>query len=128
VALDIVLTVCVEPDYLRAHVERALLDVFGTGDLGNGRQGFFHPGRFSFGDPVYLSQVIAAAMQVPGVRWIDPDDRDGKPNRFRRWGEESHGEIASGMIRLDRLEIARVQNDPNSPENGRIKLLMQGGL
>jgi predicted phage baseplate assembly protein len=128
VALDIVLTVCVEPNYLRAHVERALLDAFGTGDLGNGRQGFFHPGHFSFGDPVYLSQVIATAMQKPGVQWIDSDDRDGKPNRFRRWGEESHGEIASGMIRLDRLEIARVQNDPNSPENGRIKFLMQGGL
>jgi hypothetical protein len=128
VALDIVLTVCVEPDYLRSHVERALLDVFGTGDLGSGRQGFFHPGHFSFGDPVYLSQVIATAMQVPGVRWVDADDRDGKPNRFRRWGEESHGEIAAGLIPLDNLEIARVENDPNAPESGRILFLMQGGL
>lgn len=128
IALDIVLTVCVQPDYLRAHVEAALLEAFSTSDLGPGRQGFFRPGHFSFGDPVYLSQVIATAMQVPGVGWVDADDRGGKPNRFRRWGEDSHGEIAAGVITLNRLEIARVENDPNAPENGRIKFLMQGGL
>jgi len=65
---------------------------------------------------------------VPGVDWIDTDDTPPKPNRFRRWGKTSRGELAAGRIAFDRLEIAQLDNDPNRPENGRIDLFMQGGL
>jgi hypothetical protein len=97
-------------------------------DLPDGRRGFFHPDNFTFGQPVYLSQVVAAAMQVPGVAWVDTDDTPPKPNRFRRWGQASHGELAAGRISLGRLEIARLDNDPNRPENGKLEFIMEGGL
>ena len=80
--------------------------------LPDGRRGFFHPDNFTFGQSVFLSRVVAAAMDVPGVEWVDVDDTPPKPNRFRRWGEESHGEIAAGRIDLGRLEIARLDNEP----------------
>ncbi len=128
VPLDIAFTVCVEPGYFRANVKEALLETFSNVDLPDGRRGFFHPDNFTFGQPVYLSQVVAAGMQVPGVDWIDTDDTPPKPNRFRRWGKTSRGELAAGRIALDRLEIAQLDNDPNRPENGRIDFLMQGGL
>ena len=46
--------------------------------------GFFHPDRFTFGQPVYLSAVIAAAMAVPGVAYVTPV-------RFQRLGRNPAG-------------------------------------
>ena len=125
--LDIVLTVCLRPGYHRSTVKQALLETFGTVDLPDGRRGFFHPDNFTFGQPVYLSQVVAAAMQVPGVHWVDADDTPPRPNRFQRWGRLPRGERAAGRIELGRLEIARLDNDPNQPENGRLDFIMRGG-
>jgi predicted phage baseplate assembly protein len=121
VALDIALQVCVGPEYRRIEVNASLLDEFSSGVLPDGRLGFFHPDNFTFGQHVYLSRVIAAAMQVPGVVWVQAD-------RFERWGRLPQGELAAGVITMGALEIARLDNDPNAPENGRIEFLMQGGL
>lgn len=132
VPLEIVLTVCVAPNYFRSNVKRAMLDVFSNRDLPDGRRGFFHPDNFTFGEPVYLSEVIATAMDVPGVQWVDVLEKADEPppegTRFQRWGEYAHGEIDAGLIKMDRLEIVRLDNDPSLPENGRIDFLMEGGL
>ncbi len=126
VALDLAFVVCVKPGYFRSQVKEALLEVFSNRDLPDGRRGFFHPDNFTFGQPVYLSQIVAAAMEVPGVAWIDTSDRP--ETRFQRWGEPAHGELAAGEIRMGRLEIARLDNDPSLPENGKIEFIMEGGL
>ena len=120
VPLDIALTVCVSAGYLRGNVLQALLEIFGNAEVG-GLRGFFHPDRFSFGQPVFLSQVVAAAMKVPGVDWV-------QPIRFQRWGHDPHRELEDGRIVMARLEIARLDNDQNAVENGRIEFDMQGGL
>jgi hypothetical protein len=60
-------------------------------------------------------------MEVPGVDWV-------QPIRFQRWDQEPHGELEAGRITLARLEIARLDNDPNAAENGRLEFVMQGGL
>lgn len=109
VALDIALHVCTRPGYFPADVQRRLLQVFATTP-----GGFFHPDRFSFGEPVYLSAVIAAAMAVQGVSHVEP-------LRFQRLGRLPDGEIDAGRIATARLEIARLDNDPNAPEHGRIQ-------
>ncbi len=127
VSLQIVLTVCVKPGYFRDQVKAALLDIFSRHDLPDGRRGFFHPDNFSFGQPVYLSQVVATAMAVPGVQWVDAMESPASPKRFRRWGDLYHGEADAGLIEMDRLEIARLDNDPNQPEHGRLDFVMQGG-
>jgi len=72
--------------------------------------------------------MIALAMQVPGVDWLDAEDIPGKPNRFRRWGQTARGEFAAGMLQMERLEIARLDNDPSLPENGKLDFFMEGGL
>jgi hypothetical protein len=66
-------------------------------------------------------------MRVPGVAWVDADDRFPKRNRFRRWGQPAPA-AARGQIEMGRLEIARLDNDPNAQENGRIEFFMEGGL
>jgi hypothetical protein len=128
VPLDILFTVCVAPGYFRDAVRASLLDVFSNRILQNGQKGFFYPDNFEFGTPVYLSQVVAAAMQVPGVAWIDTNDKPPSPNHFKRWGRPSQGETAAGKIEMATLEIARLDNDPSLPENGKIDFLMEGGL
>jgi hypothetical protein len=126
VPLDIAFTVEVAPGYFQSDVEEALLDTFSNRDLPDGRRGFFHPDRFTFGQPVYLSQIVAAAMRVPGVAWVDTSKTP--PNHFQRFGESPHGELEAGRIPMARLEIARLDNDPNEPENGRIEFFLEGGL
>jgi hypothetical protein len=121
VPLDLALTVCVKPGYVRSNVKEALLEVFGTRDLRSGQRGLFHPDKFTFAQPVYLSRVIAAAMSVPGVDWV-------QVTRFQRWREPARNELDKGRIDFGRLEIARLDNDPNRPENGKLELVLKGGL
>jgi len=102
--------------------------VFSNRVLPDGRLGFFHPDNFTFGQFIYLSQIVSTAMGVQGVRWVDTNDTPPSPNHFLRWGEVSHGETAAGRIAMARLEIARLDNDPSQPENGKIDFLMEGGL
>lgn len=128
VPLDIAFSVCVEPGYLRSDVKQALLRRFSNQALPDGSRGFFHPDNFTFAQPVYLSEIIAAAMDVPGVRWVSVDPEADPPARFQRWGEAPRAEIANGYIDIGRLEIAQLDNDPNEPENGKIEFHMEGGL
>jgi Baseplate J-like protein len=128
VPLDVALTIHVAPNYLRSEVKAALQEVLGSGESASGKRGFFHPDNFTFGDPVYLSRIVATAMKVPGVVWVDIDDRDGKPNRFRRFGQDSRGELGKGVVVVAPFEIIRVDDDPTAPHHGRIQLFLEGGL
>jgi hypothetical protein len=121
VPLDVSLRICVQPGFVRADVKATLVAEFGRFDIEPGRQGFFHPDALTFGEPVYLSALLERAMAVQGVAWIEP-------LRFQRWGVPARGELTAGRIAFDRLEIARLDNDPNAPENGRIDFVMEGGL
>ncbi len=128
VPLDIIMTVCVKPGYFRSQVKQALLETFSRYDLANSRRGFFHPDNFTFDQSVYLSQIIATAMDVPGIKWVNLNDNSGSPHRFKRWGRLANNEITQGQIEINRLEIAQLDNDPNQPEKGKIEFLMEGGL
>src|SRR6185503_2610476 len=108
VPLEIKLTVCVLPGFQRFDVKKALLDALGSRDLPGGGRGFFHPDNFSFGQTVFLSRILAAALAVPGVGAIDT----GADNLvFKRLREAAHDESAKGFLRMDRLEIAQLDND-----------------
>jgi hypothetical protein len=129
VPLDLVLTICVLPNYQRAHVEAALLDVFSNRVLPDGRLGFFHPDNLTFGQGIYISRIIAAGQVIPGVQEIEV-------TRLERFeiGEPLPGvetpdeEVPQhGVLALGPFEIARLDNDPSVPENGRLTLDLRGG-
>jgi len=127
VGLDVAMSVTLDPGASRSRVEAGLAAAFGNRDLPDGRRGFFHPANFTFGQPVYLSRVIAAALAVPGVAAVDLDDTPPRPNRFRRYGEPPRGELARGEIPIGGLEIARLDGDPAAPQRGRIRFFLEGG-
>jgi hypothetical protein len=126
--IDIALAVHVRPGHLRADVERALEREFSAGADGDGRRGFFHPDNFTFGQPVFLNGILARAMEVPGVAWVDVGEQETPTNRFRRWGQPARGELAASRIDIGPLEIARCDSDPRAPERGRIAFFVEGGL
>jgi len=121
VPLDILMMVCVKPGYFRSCVKESLLRVFSRHDLDGGRRGFFHPDNFTFGQPVYLSQIYQRAMEVAGVASVEV-------KRFQRWGKKPDNEKEEGFLEPEVLEVIRLDNDPNFPENGKIDFEMYGGL
>ncbi len=121
VPLNIAFKVRADHAHPRSAVHRRLRDAFSDCLLADGRIGFFHPDRFTFGSPVYLSQLIAAAMALPGVMRIEPV-------RFERWNGWPSGALETGVIDIGPLEIARVKNNPAAPENGMILFHVEGGL
>jgi hypothetical protein len=128
VPLDLAITVCVLSDYLRAQVERALLDIFSNRVLADQSKGFFHPDNLTFGQGVFVSKIIAAAQAVTGVQNV-------RMTRLERFAlsNPAPGENAAvalppgGVLTLGPLEIARLDNDPDFPENGRLSLDLRGG-
>jgi hypothetical protein len=124
VPLDIVLTVCVLKGYFPTDVKKALLEIFSSGILADGSLGFFHPDNLTFNQDIYLSTLIARAMQVPGVEWVDASQ--SKVNRFQRLSQPSQSGILSGVLHMGAMEIARLDSDPNNPENGKIEFMMVG--
>jgi hypothetical protein len=120
VALDISIDVCVAPYYFRGDIEQRLLQILSSSVLPDGTVGFFHPDHFTFGQSLYLSQLYAAVVAVDGVD-------SASVTRFQRWGKPANHELDQGYIFADRLEVLRLDNDPNFPENGVITLNMGGG-
>ncbi len=120
VSLEIELEVCVAPGYFRAQVGAALRDVFSIRQRADGTRGVFHPDNFTFGQTVYLSPIYAAAEAVAGVQSV-------KVTRFQVQDNPARSGLASGKIPLSRLEIARLENNPNYPKRGVFRLVLKGG-
>jgi predicted phage baseplate assembly protein len=120
VPLEVTLAVRVRQDYFRGDVEQALLGVLSSRVGPDGRKGLFHPDNFTFGQPVHLSPVLAAAQSVAGVASV-------AATRFGRLGSEDPAPLAEQRLTLGRLEIARLDNDPNFPDRGVLRLQLDGG-
>ncbi len=120
VPLDIALSICVLPNYLRGHIKAALLRLFSNRTLLDGRRGFFHPDNLTFGEGIYLSKLVAVAQAVPGVESV-------QVTKLERLYEGPNGEIENGLLPLGPLEIARLDNNPSFPENGQLHLELRGG-
>jgi hypothetical protein len=120
VPLEIAMFVCVKPDYFRSNVREALLDVFSNRTLPDGTKGLFQPDFFTFGQTVYLSALYAAAQAVEGVASVNI-------TAFQRQGLPETSGLTNGFLTMHRLEIARLDNDPNFQERGIFKLDLGGG-
>ncbi len=120
VPVEIAMQVCAKRDYFRADVKRALLEVFSSRILPDGRKGVFHADNFTFGQPIYLSVLYAAAYAVDGVDSV-------KITVFRRQGTPDPTPLATGVLTFGRLEIARLENSASFPDRGVFRLDVAGG-
>ncbi len=121
VGLRVALSICVKPRYARGAVLQALQSVFTAGPGCDGNPGMLAPEHFSFGQTVYLSPFIAAAQAVEGVGSV-------QATAFQRVDDPARDAVATGFITMQRLEIARIDNDPSRPDHGIFELTLDGGL
>lgn len=121
VSLELELLVCVLNGHHRSHVRSGLLDVLSNGRRRNGELGLFHPDRLSFGQTLFLSTIYAAARTVAGIGSL-------QATTFRRQGSTDPKPLSDGFLACSRLEIPRLDNDPNFPERGVLRLTLIGGL
>ena len=121
VPLFLHLTVCVAPHHLRAHVVAGVLEALSNRACGSGRTGLFHPDNLRFGESIALSRVIAAVWAVEGLETVEVKAL----TRFERRGDTAA--LDSGRLYIAPGEIARLDNDPDFPENGKIVLDPGGG-
>ena len=120
VPLELALTVCVAPGYVRGNVQAALLEAFSSRDCRR-RRGFFHPDNFTFGQPVYLSRDRRRRDGAcPASTWVEVDGASSAA------AQPAARRAASAGSSIGRLEIARLDNDPNRPENGRHRVRPEG--
>jgi hypothetical protein len=129
VPLDVALWVCVAPGFVAADVERALRQRLTSGRRPDGSLGYFHPDRFSFGEDVALSPLLAEMMAVEGVRWVGVcrPGGGGEDGWFRKLREPVTDYADAGVIPIGDLEVAVLDDDPNRPEDGRLRLFVEGG-
>jgi hypothetical protein len=120
VPLRLEIKVRVEPHTPRGQVRAALLERLSSGLLPDGTSGFFHPDRWTFGQGVPLSPIVALARSIPGVV-------DAQVVKLRRRDQATPALPNSGLLAIDAAEIARLDNDPDVPENGQITLVLEGG-
>ncbi|OBC00021.1 putative baseplate assembly protein [Mycobacterium sp. 852013-50091_SCH5140682] len=117
VLVPLALALCIEvkPDYLAGHVRAALLKTFGSGP-----GGYFNPDRLTFGTPIRVSSIVAAAASVPGVLSADVTALE------RLFGPPGDA-LDTGVLAIRPLEVAQLDADPTRPENGRLDLTLVGG-
>ncbi len=109
-----VLSVRAKKGYFRSEIKQALHQVF-TSD----QRGFFEPGRLGFGEDLFASDIIEAAMTVEGVEVACL-------NRFKRVGAYPD-RTADGVIEIAEDEFALCRNDPEKPFDGTYRIVIHAG-
>jgi hypothetical protein len=133
VPLDLKLRLCAHPYYWPEDLRTILEIEFSDGYTPDGRRGFFHPDLWTFGQPLYASQVIGRALRITGVERV-------LSLSMRRWNPGSGGGLIVVTLTPDQLpealvdkldvgafEIIKVENDPSRLEAGRILFDILGG-
>jgi len=110
VPLRVAVCVHLKAEVLPTVIREKLEQVFSDGMLPDGSPAFFAPANFDFGKSVYQSNLIAAAMAVPGVAWVEATEfcRADAPGRVLE-------EISIGA-----LEIAELRTSASDPAFGVI--------
>jgi len=111
----IVLSVRAKPGYFRTEMRQALSQVFASD-----RGGYFEPGAHRFGEALYASDIIEAAMQVEGVAVACL-------NGFRRLGRGFGDSTKAGVIPVADDEYIQCLNERGNPDGGRIEITVNGG-
>ena len=145
------LSICVADGFVLENVRADLIDLFSNRVLPDGKLGFFHPDRVTFGQSIHSSYIIKAAKSIAGVRDVKIDflHRNDSPPRTQSnmdgqacsSGESqpvaTAPELVSSdsstldavskwkhyIVQLDELEIAQLENN-GDPATGYLCLNM----
>jgi len=120
VSLDLVVQVCVGAGSIGANVEAAVLASLSATGSAAGAQGFFFADRFTFGVPLYRSALEAAIQAVPGVNGV-------LSIACRQRGATAGWSELGDVFQVAPDAMLRIENDPDYPERGTLKVIAEGG-
>lgn len=121
VALAVTLTVCAQPEVWAADLRAALEDEFTSGLTLDGRLGFFHPDRWTFGQALRASELLGRIHALPGASQV-------VSMTIRRHDAPTPGALAAdGEVTVGADEIIMVDGDPDHRERGFIDIDVRGG-
>ncbi len=115
VGLVIALEVCPNPGFDPAALEVQILQLLRPGT--DESPGLFHHSRMLLGASVYLSSVLAAVAELPGVDAVEPTDA--------RRLSEPQGTVHDVIV-VAPDEVAVLDDDPSQPERGRLDIAVKG--
>ncbi len=118
VPLDITVRLCINPDYWIEDVRFLLEQEFSEGYTPDGRLAFFHPDRWTFGQPLHASEIIGRMHLIEGVEHV-------LSVTMKRWNDPSSEVSDTVAVRVN--EIIRVRNAPDHMEDGFMTFDPQGG-
>jgi hypothetical protein len=117
-SIDLRITVSARPEYYRGQVAASVLACLQPGTLPGGATGFFDHSRWSFGQPLESSALLAAIQSCSGVDGVDQI-------LYRRHGGQPHWMPLPQRLGLGAGEILRVDNDPDRPEAGSLRVRVE---
>jgi hypothetical protein len=115
VGLAIALEVCPSPGFDPARLQVQILQLLRPGT--DESPGLFHHSRMLLGASVYLSSVLAAVAELPGVDAVEPTDA--------RRLSEPQGTVHDVIV-VAPDEVAVLDDDPARPERGRLAVTVKG--
>jgi hypothetical protein len=125
VPLEIDVVLCAKPDVWAEDVRFVLEQEFSAGYTPDGRMGFF---LWTFGQPLYASQIIGRVLTVQGVEHAvgqPPNSADKMSVSIKRRNKPTLP--AESLTNLAYNEIVQVMNDPDHLEQGTIAFHVKGG-
>jgi predicted phage baseplate assembly protein len=120
VSIDLQITVCVKDGWLSSDVEAGVLARVADAKLPDGTAGFFYADRFTFGTPLYRSNLEAAIQGVDGVNGVLDIE-------YRQRGASNVFQPLPEVLQFGSNQILRLANDPDYPERGTIRVFPEGG-
>ncbi|HEY2853203.1 MAG TPA: baseplate J/gp47 family protein [Gemmatimonadaceae bacterium] len=118
VPLIIHVTVCANEAYWPEDLKFVLDQEFSASYTPDGRQAFFNPDAWTFGQELHASEILGRIQEVEGVEHVVSID-------IARWDEPSV--TVEAVVTLRPNEIILVENDPDHMELGSIDFLVIGG-
>jgi Baseplate J-like protein len=120
VSIDLEITVCVEAQVIGSDVEARILSRLADATASDGTEGFFYADCFTFGTPLYRSQLETAIQTVTGVNGV-------LDVQYRQRGASNVFQELPDILSLGSMQILRVENNPDYPERGTIRVFAEGG-
>lgn len=119
-SLDLQVVVCACANAFQGEVKASVLDALSATRLPDGTLGFFHPDRWTFGMPLERSALAAAIQHVAGVAGV-------VSIQYRQRGRTPNYLSLPETLIIPADVIVRLNNDPNRPDHGLLKVIVEGG-
>jgi hypothetical protein len=118
VPLKISVSLCVSPDFWIEQVSPVVVQAFSDGYTADGAIAFFNPSRWTFGQPLYTSQIEGVLRQIEGVEHVISIQIQ---QWWRPWIQSSE------VMTVDPNQIIEVRSDPSEIEFGWVDFNFEGG-